>query len=973
MQSGRYSLPHVYAVILIALTGFMTFAAASTAQAASPYLVLAGVPETDEYYAAAARLAEHREAKVVSVNPTDLGALEQVLKEEKPAQVALVLRPEVIDTNYVRRFLLLSTQTDDDPFQDFLFGYITGRTGADALRFVENIVRAEKEGLPRKFGDLAVIEGSSFATDQIDDTLTGAGFSGESIYVGEVEQDPKVREFFAEHTKALEGNGILGMSGNGDPERIWLFDAARNADESKHWPYDPAKVGWDPKGEMCCLTADEFRGLNLYPGVAFVGPCHSGSPSRTFVESDIVSTFGTTDKVEVYQIPPEKSLALALLSSGATGLFLPVGANHGFRTLVEYQRMLTTGMSLGELAKSCSDELVVASGGKLEVGLYQPGAKEGPDQDINSIMRGGAANRVLYGDPAFRPFAELASPAVAATKIPAEDEMVVECRVLDPNGADLWNQFEYGYHKRIFAAVPLPSDAQGVKAVRAELRGLGLEVKGKVRWAEERTYYGTRRLHLLALVKADELPRDASVQFHVTLAQSEAEAVPAGEGEFAARAQRAAEQVDAVAEVRGVVQWFADTATQGEGGVLHWPQAEGSKVCSKGLYYGAAGVVHFLVNAAQLTGDEEAARLAKAAGEWLLASAKKQDEGITWEDEDEDQEGNPISVQGPGLYVGSTGIANALLDLYELTKDQKYLAGARSAGDFLAKAAQVEKDSETWAGTAATDIISGAAGTGLFLLHLHAITQEPRYLEAAASAGRWLIAHSVVEDGGRKWSADVGWDRYYTGFSHGTAGVAFFLARLGQASGDPQFLTAAQEGAKWLAAVEVPDDGGCKWPHYFPGHEQAFQTGWCHGPAGTTRLFLELAAITGDKTVLDTAEQGADWLLRTVPPAGRDDAFHNLYQCCGAAGIGNFFLDLFAVTGNEKYRDAAETIAQYLVKYQHRTGNGTCWTISESAAFSRPYYAAGFSIGTAGVGCFFARLELARRGELAKWIKLPDE
>ena len=80
--------------------------------------------------------------------------------------------------------------------------------------------------------------------------------------------------------------------------------------------------------------------------------------------------------------------------------------------------------------------------------------------------------------------------------------------------------------------------------------------------------------------------------------------------------------------------------------------------------------------------------------------------------------------------------------------------------------------------SAVYDIIGGSAGIGLTLLYLHETRSQPGALDLAVEAGRLLASRGRPEHDGLKWPMSEAYPRLMPNFSHGTAGVAYFLARL---------------------------------------------------------------------------------------------------------------------------------------------------------------------------------------------------
>ncbi len=465
------------------------------------YVVLSAVDPKGPWQKAASRLAEHRHGTVVPFRVDALASAQRRLALLGARYVAIVLGPRDLDVNLHRRMLRMSTRMDEDPYCDFAFGYITGPTPEAALALVEGAIAVEKDGLPKSAVEAAVINGSkSYTVDDPPCAIARAlGYEGEAIYWAEKGADPDVLEFVQKHIKDLEHRGIVSLGGNSDPEGIWLFDDHRNTDESKHWPFDPKRVGEDPKGEMPRILAKDLRGLDLSRTVVWSGTCHSAVTYREFVGPDIVSTFGTVDKTTEYLVPADRSLALAILGDGPSAFLAPIGPNHGYATLVELHRALATGMSLGDLMRSRYDEIILDEGGRLVAPTFVPGEPE-PEEDP---MRGGGVNRLLFGDPAYRPFPAADRDAVKATSRLDGKTLHVRCEVVSADDGVFWDMFggDRENPERVYAVVELPAGFGEVGSVTATS---DVALAKECRWGVEELD-GKRLLHLQANGKSDTL------------------------------------------------------------------------------------------------------------------------------------------------------------------------------------------------------------------------------------------------------------------------------------------------------------------------------------------------------------------------------------------------------------------------------------------------------------------------------------
>jgi hypothetical protein len=361
-----------------------------------------GSPRDAGFLAAAAGARTLHRAAEWAWDGTDFDALARELRARAPENVLFVLRPEQLDLALHRRLLLLSAAVDDDWFVDFAFGYLTGDDGAGCERTWRRIAALHARGPLQGLwwqGSVTSNATSLEYADSVPPLAAAAGFHGPHYYWSTANADRDA--LIAKSLATLRTAAVAEFTGCGDPQGIWLFDDDRNRQRDKHWPYDPARVGHDPDASMPRLLAKRFRELELASPIVWSGTCHSGATCRVFVEADIVSTFGRTDRTTVHRLVPDDSLALSWLAAGAAALLVPLGANHGMSVAMETDFALRNGASLGEALKSTWDDVLLAARGQLVLDVPADGE---PHRDGEQVMQGGGSNRILIGDPALRPF-----------------------------------------------------------------------------------------------------------------------------------------------------------------------------------------------------------------------------------------------------------------------------------------------------------------------------------------------------------------------------------------------------------------------------------------------------------------------------------------------------------------------------------------------------------------------------------------
>jgi lantibiotic modifying enzyme len=360
------------------------------------------------------------------------------------------------------------------------------------------------------------------------------------------------------------------------------------------------------------------------------------------------------------------------------------------------------------------------------------------------------------------------------------------------------------------------------------------------------------------------------------------------------------------------------------------------------LYNGMPGVVLFYLELHASTGDASWLAQARAGADELSAHLAEMA-----------QAGNC------GLYTGLAGAAFILEETHRATGEGKYRDAAKRAIDAIHASAQA------WnAPGATTDIISGSSGIGLFLLWADRRIPDRRNRATAIAAGRRLIEVAQPEHGGLKWAVAPNVKSLYPNFSHGAAGVSYFLASLYQAAGDRAVLDAALAGATYLDAVANTDDNGLKVFHHEPGGESLYYLSWCHGPAGLSRLFYRLGEVTNDQHWHDRVTRAATAIRASGIPEQRTAGFwNNISQCCGNCGVGEYFLTLHRLMPHAGYDEMVGRVAADTLRRATADGDGLAWVQAENRVQPDVVVAqTGYMQGAAGVGSFFLHRDAAARG-----------
>ncbi len=401
--------------------------------------------------------------------------------------------------------------------------------------------------------------------------------------------------------------------------------------------------------------------------------------------------------------------------------------------------------------------------------------------------------------------------------------------------------------------------------------------------------------------------------------------------------------------------WLAATAQRSPQGLTWAADPLNAKTESYDLYNGMPGVVLFLLEYAHATGDRQALDDAAAAARRVYSAAT----------------GTTAQSENMGLYTGVAGQTYVLHEVYRSTGDRKFLDAVQWTLKMLKAYAKPAAGGAQWSTT--VDIISGNAGTGLTLLYLAERLHDDELIDIALRAARHVATLGIEEKGGLKWAMNPTFARRMPNFSHGTAGVAYFLATVAERTNDAQLLDTAARGAAYLQNVATrTENNGWQVFHSEPGNESLYYLSWCHGPAGTARLYERLGRSAKYKALRAEVPRLAQAIVDSGVPEQSPGYWNNISQCCGNCGVVEFFTSLYRTTGYEKHLAFARRVMDNALGRATADGDGLKWTQAENRVSPNVVIAqTGLMQGAAGVGLALLHLDGAMKGR-ADRIVLPD-
>jgi hypothetical protein len=363
------------------------------------------------------------------------------------------------------------------------------------------------------------------------------------------------------------------------------------------------------------------------------------------------------------------------------------------------------------------------------------------------------------------------------------------------------------------------------------------------------------------------------------------------------------------------------------------------------LYSGAAGIVVTLLEAHRHFGDDRYADAARRGARGIAAMVP--------------------DVPPSSLYFGLTGMAWALRCVDRALDD----AASGAAADQALELVRSRFDGERW--TDQFELLGGNAGIGLGAL----AAGDP---ELAVLAVTPYLRTAEPTAGGVQWEVKRGAEPRLHHISHGTLGIAFALATVGEAVGRADLTELALLGVADVVSRNEAGPEGFLVPHsdpqQWPERIDRYSYGWCHGPAGDAQVFRLLGALTGDPVWPDLVDRCWHTVVHSgVPERLRPGFWDNNGRCCGTAGVLALACDRLA-EGRDAL-DFASVLVDDLAARAVVDGHGARWSNEEHR--ETPSVLAprtGWAMGNAGIVrelLRFARITSSRDPAYA--VTWPDQ
>lgn len=265
------------------------------------------------------------------------------------------------------------------------------------------------------------------------------------------------------------------------------------------------------------------------------------------------------------------------------------------------------------------------------------------------------------------------------------------------------------------------------------------------------------------------------------------------------------------------------------------------------------------------------------------------------------------------------------------------------------------------------------------------------YIKAAEETATWIKTTEINEDVGKYWVVSPDSTEDFSDYPMltrkaqygGSAGIGLFYLRLYQVTKKAEYLEEAEQAARYIIATH---EGTAFYEKVFHTDRSSasnlvhvkkmpgWEAGTGNGPTGQAYLHIKLFEVTGKSEYKDYAVKVADELLSVAQTSGDGIFWSEQNDYCGDGGYVLFLAEIFKITGEKKYADAAAKIGNYiLTKGRPAPRGGTYYNVVDLSRidFPKGVFWVNLAHGTSGVGLVFAVIYKITKDE--KFLKAAVE
>jgi type 2 lantibiotic biosynthesis protein LanM len=357
---------------------------------------------------------------------------------------------------------------------------------------------------------------------------------------------------------------------------------------------------------------------------------------------------------------------------------------------------------------------------------------------------------------------------------------------------------------------------------------------------------------------------------------------------------------------------------------------------STDLYSGTAGVGYFLSYLYSLTDDPIIKETALGCFEQAIANKEQ-----------------IHTAARIGFYTGWSGIVHALQKCGPLLNKENF---DKEATEMLNAIIQCNLQES------GIDILAGCAGAIPVLISQRG-SQNDTYLNFAKNIGSHLIEFAHKTDKGWSWntlgSNSTTLTNNLTGFSHGTAGIAWALIELYEITKDEKYNDAAQKAFEYERSLFNAVFGN--WPDLrsFDNTQKTTEelygsVAWCHGAPGIGLSRLRAYDLSSKLICKEEAEIAVKTTSNSISQM-LQNRVSNFSLCHGIGGNTEVLILGADILENNEFLNYAKKIG--LAGITLYSNNGTPWPCGIMGAGESP----GLMLGLAGIGYFYLRLHDQKR------------